>query len=575
MAQPHPPTLILVHCALGSKSPMSSHKHTPHPVRGLFSLLVNALVRYVYPSGPWSWSPIDDPLESEAETAKNIVTLKDPEWFVVTQPGRGCITIDVLPNDVLLHIFDCYRLASMNHISNTWQWTTLVHVCRRWRHIVFESSRYPDLRLICTYATLVRRTQDVWPNLPIIIDIWNYSRLLYPEDESSIVATLGHYTRISQITLSGLTNSFWGRLALVMKGPFPALTSLHLGSNDDMSPVLSDAFSGGFAPLLQRLWLVGISVPSLPVLLLFSPNLSELYLIRIPHSGYISPQVIAICLSSLTMLKSLRIEFRSPNYSPDQTSRPPPPLTRAVLPALKMFVFRGASEYLDDLMAQIDAPLLNNIDITFFHQLVFSIPQLPQFIGRTGNFDSPNRALVIMSNYSIEITLYQPGLALRSLTLRISCGGLDWQLSSLTQACSPFLPSLSGVEELEVRNGSLGYLRSLQVDMENTQWLEVFRLFTAVRTLYIRGVVPPVVQALESLAGERTTDMLPALRDIFVDNNERYTSTQKIIKLFLGRASVHTLRDYPAIEQDKITETVPRRMRREAGKAELRAGARS
>lgn len=175
----------------------------------------------------------------------------------------------------------------------------------------------------------------------------------------------------------------------MIKGPFLALTSLHLGSNDDISPVLLDAFLAGFTPILQKLWLVGISVLALPVLLLSSPSLSELYLIWIPHSGYISSQMMAICLSLLTMLKCLHIEFHSLNHSPDQISQPPPPLTHVVLPALKMFVYHRVSEYLDVLMAQINAPLLNNIDMTFFHQLIFNIPQLPQFINYTENFASP------------------------------------------------------------------------------------------------------------------------------------------------------------------------------------------
>jgi len=45
-------------------------------------------------------------------------------------------------------------------------------------------------------------------------------------------------------------------------------------------------------------------------------------------------------------------------------------------PALSTLQFNGVSEYFEDLVAQIDAPLLNDISIIFLHQLVFDTPQL-------------------------------------------------------------------------------------------------------------------------------------------------------------------------------------------------------
>lgn len=59
------------------------------------------------------------------------------------------------------------------------------------------------------------------------------------------------------------------------------------------------------------------------------------------------------------MLEVLRIEFESPRSRPPRESRRLPPLTRSVLPALIVLRFVGASEYLEDLVARIDAPLLD------------------------------------------------------------------------------------------------------------------------------------------------------------------------------------------------------------------------
>ena len=45
--------------------------------------------------------------------------------------------------------------------------------------------------------------------------------------------------------------------------------------------------------------------------------------------------------------------------------------------------FNGASEYLDDLVARIDVPRLNDFSIIFFEQLDLDTPHLAQFIRRT------------------------------------------------------------------------------------------------------------------------------------------------------------------------------------------------
>ena len=78
---------------------------------------------------------------------------------------------------------------------------------------------------------------------------------------------------------------------------------------------------------------------------------------NIPHSGYISPEAMATCLSMLTSSSNhFRLEFESPHSCPDQESRRPPPPTRFILPALRTFLFKGVNEYLEEFMARIDAP---------------------------------------------------------------------------------------------------------------------------------------------------------------------------------------------------------------------------
>lgn len=48
----------------------------------------------------------------------------------------------------------------------------------------------------------------------------------------------------------------------------------------------------------------------------------------------------------------------------DQKSRRPPPPARTSLPALAAFHFQGVSEYLEEFVARIDAPLLTDLSLT-------------------------------------------------------------------------------------------------------------------------------------------------------------------------------------------------------------------
>src|SRR6266852_5234517 len=73
--------------------------------------------------------------------------------------------IDVLPDDILLEIFDFY----LDIEAEPEAWESLVHVCRRWRSLVFGSPRCLNLRLLCTPKTPVRDALEIWPALPLIV----------------------------------------------------------------------------------------------------------------------------------------------------------------------------------------------------------------------------------------------------------------------------------------------------------------------------------------------------------------------------------------------------------------------
>jgi hypothetical protein len=236
------------------------------------------------------------------------------------------VTIETLPDDILLETFDFY--AEDDDANADW-WHTLVHVCRRWRNVVFASPRRLDLQLRCTRTRSVRDMLDIWPELPIII--LDYESRETVESADNVIAALELNDRVSMIAFTRVSNSTSEKIVEAMQDPFPALTHLSLWSCDRMVPVLSDSFLGRSAPRLRCLRLRGIPFPTLPKLLSSATDLVTLHLDVLPHSGYISPSAMVTCLSTLTRFESLNLEFQSPRSRPDRASRFPPPLTRTIL----------------------------------------------------------------------------------------------------------------------------------------------------------------------------------------------------------------------------------------------------
>jgi len=192
-----------------------------------------------------------------------------------------------------------------------------------------------------------------------------------------------------------------------MDEPFPALTSLDLASFGPNVPVLPDSFLGGSAPRLRSLFLHGIPYPSIGTLLSSTTNLVGFTLWDVPHSGYISPETIVPCLSMLPRLGSLSLGFRDPRSPARRASRHPPPLTRVVFPSLTFLHLRGDSEYLEDILSQIETPMLNKSHFYFFNQLVFDTPLLGHFIRHTETFMTTHTARVQFSSWGVRVALWE------------------------------------------------------------------------------------------------------------------------------------------------------------------------
>ena len=349
-------------------------------------------------------------------------------------------------------------------------------------------------------------------------------------------AAIVHRNRVCDINLFHLSSSQVLRLASAMQYQFPALIHLMLdfaNYHGTPAPALPDGFS---APRLQTLNLRYIPFPTLPKLLLSTTDLVKLTLVGIPQTGYFTPEALVAGLTVSANLKSLVIGFTSPLSRPDRESRHPLPTTRSVLPALTYFYFHGVSEYLEDVVARIDAPLLCSIYITFFNQLIFDIPQLSQFLERATKLKAFNNSEACVGFYSSAVLFGSPPWTRsfdEGFELMISSKKLDWQLSSLAPVLMSFLPFTYTVEHLYI-DGPRSLPSQWLDDIEDVQWLDIFYPFTAVKNLYVcEKFAQCIAFALQELVVERVTEVFLALETLFLEELQPSGLVQEAIGKFV------------------------------------------
>ena len=414
--------------------------------------------------------------------------------------------IDVLPDDVLLEIFDFYMSVGA--------WQSLAHVCQRWRNLAFGSPRRLNVRLCCTPETPARDILDIWPALPLIVR----GKVTSLSGTDNVIAVLAQNNRVCQINIWGLSEWQLEKVLAAMQVPFPELTDLELVSDGKTLPVIPDSFLGGSAPRLRKFNLNAILFPGLQKLFFSANHLVYLRLVNIPHSVYISSEAMVTLLSVLSSLDALELEFQSPQPRPDWETRRPPPSKRSVTPALNSFLFKGVIEYLEDLVTFIDAPQLKSFSITSVYQIEFGTPRLAEFITCTPTLRALDEAYVQFDDSTASIKLGYQTSDVYDLEIAISCKEPDWQLSSVTRVCNPNSPLLpfSNVEDLYITNE---YSDPPWEYDENALWSELLLAFTAVKDLYLsKELAPDIAAALQELVGARVIEVLPSLQNIFVED---------------------------------------------------------
>jgi hypothetical protein len=446
------------------------------------------------------------------------------------------VTIGSLPDNALLDIFYFYQgIIVINKYKYEHPWGTLVHVCQRWRYLVFESPIRLDLHLFCTKKTPVKKLLSVWPaSLPIAIYFYcsndEWEKFLDLPAADDLVAALERRDRVRHIRIINTEGYLWNEIVPAMQGPFPILRSLWLNSVREVL-TLPDTFLNGSVSRLQQLYLRKISFPSLPWLLLSTSDLTSLRLIDIPSHGYISPVTMAECLSALPMLKSLDIIFESRTPQFKRRNLPVPPQTRFILPALTKLEFRGVSEYLEVLAARTDAPLLDDFRIAIFHQPVFDIPEIIRFFGHTKSLRSSGLSLEFSSYQASIFFSSSPRYMAKSCSWHIYSERTVQQIFSLAQICSQVPPFRSSVNTLIIESSS----RVVPDNMGLTLWLQLFHSFPSVQLLTVYVELETfIAAALQGLTEESAAEVFPSLHRLSIVGNRPNKATEQGIQSFIA-----------------------------------------
>ena len=379
-----------------------------------------------------------------------------------------------------------------------------MHICRRWRRIVFVSQQFLHLQLFCTPRTPVLNPLGCWPaTLPIVVQYGGSIALEPPgpKDEDNIMTALMQSGRVSSISLT-VTSSLLNKLSAIER-PFLELENLVLLSRDGLPPILPIAFLWG--PRLRRLHLTGVTFPPLRLLqlLYFSRNIVDLQLHEVVDPQILSPRILKNALSRMSQLRSLSLHFL---FATDHIGVLLASTKRVVLPALTRLNFRGIADYLEDLVARIDAPRLGDIEVTIFNESFFELSKLSEFINRTEMHKSHRRADILLSEHAFSISMTQPG-ASTYITLQLFCESLPTQLFFLNRICIHFSAFLFKVEDLCIRTAG----QSLATWGGSGPWLRPLNPFTCVKQFHVIGSNSTnIVRALQ-LPDRWRQKVLPAL----------------------------------------------------------------
>ena len=439
-------------------------------------------------------------------------------------------SIHILDDDSLLNVFYFCRpflLGEDEHddarltggkarwVRGRW-WYKLVHVCQRWRNVIFGSSSYLALSLVCTNGTPVANILAHSPPLPLLIDYSDEYCDFTAEDEEGAILALKQRDRVRRIRLFVRTMSLRD-LIVAIDEEYPILEYLIIGRQIGDLTILE--FPKALqAPHLCHLMLIDVTLPIGSLLLTNALGLVTLYLYMVHPSTYFHPNTLLQWLSFMPQLETLTIAFfdafASPNPDLHRHLTHSPYITPVTLPNLRCFKFRGGSTYLEALVHQIATPRLEKLQIVFTKQPTFSVPHLAQFIKTTESlrFDS---AIFVFFEGPADMKLYSRGeTETYAISIIVKCLRPTWQVSSVAQISNALSQVLSTVDHLALEEVHTPSSEG-RSDVDPTELRRLLRSFNNVKTLLIaERLIEHVSRCLQLDDGEDPLELLPDLQEL-------------------------------------------------------------
>jgi hypothetical protein len=318
------------------------------------------------------------------------------------------LTINHLPDEVLLEIFDSHR-QGIDPYDHQWRkrhvWIILAHVCRQWRAVVFASASRLDLGVTVGPEKPDHIKTILSGPLPIFID-YNCSRgKITGSALWRMHAALRHHDRVREIAFVGKSVNF-DKFFKATNRPFPILESLAFEFRYCyFKAKIPDTFFRGrdtSIPHLRRLKLYYIPFTSISGFLLSATALTNLDL-AIDPAGFSSSTETSLlaCLQGMPFLGHLELGILSSRL--DYPSQPTP---RVIVPLSKLtyFYYHGSSIFLDALVAGLSAPSLRDVSIHYY--LLTGWPHFVQLSRFISEIEEHYHAVhVALEGYDIHLSL--------------------------------------------------------------------------------------------------------------------------------------------------------------------------
>jgi len=475
----------------------------------------------------------------------------------------------MLNHDVLLNIFYQYRLEDVDGWNIRLAWCKLSHVCRKWRYLIYDSISLLDIYLHLMDGSPTLDTLTHLPPLPLVIDYCNMNTARVQQDELTILTGLQQRGHVRRIFLQAPSSRLDVFLA-TMSGLYIILKDLSLSSTkeEDISLVLPSTFR---APNLRYLELQGVDFPTALPLVPYFTTLVTLTLTRIPAPYYFHPGQLVTQLQSLLHLEELSIGFAVPIPLPStETELLPAPLPRVTLPTLKRLMFRGVAVYLENLVAQINTPLLERLVVTLFFEVAFTLVSLKQFTHTTGRLRCLSAKVLFRREGVSIVTDNGVFPSIGGLTINVNCEHLDWQIDAATQCCGALEQVLSAVEDLTVDLDNDGMPSDWGDPLDSVLWHGLLLPFGSVKKLQIgSSLTSELSNALKSDTAELDLNLLPELQTLevqlevndanmafstFIETRELEGRPVVLLAPRLPRASQTEAHDRPTEEHTHLEE---------------------